>query len=394
MSEWKTYKLAEIIQIIGGGTPKTTITEYWNGYIPWLSVVDFANGQKHVYNTEKTITSKGLRDSSTKLLQKGQIIISARGTVGALAVLGRDMAFNQSCYGIKANGKTDNDFLFYLLRNTIERIKKKTHGAVFDTITRQTFENIEVQIPEGLDEQRQIASILSSLDNKIELNLQMNQTLEAIAQAIFHERFGKYKLGDELPEGWRWARISDLTKNIQYGFTQSSTPDRIGPKFLRITDIQRGEINWDAVPYCLIDERDFNKYKIVDHDIFIARTGASTGENVYVLDPPEAVFASYLIRIQFDNPALACYVAKFLRRSEYSCYISSIVGGSAQPNANAKQLTAVEIILPPENDLTAYYKVVDMLNRRIINNEQENQNLSQLRDSILPRLMSGKIEVN
>ena len=93
------------MEVIGGGTPRTTNTEYWSGEIPWLSVVDFGNSEKKVYNTEKSITQKGLNESSTKILKKGQIIISARGTVGELAVLGRDMAFNQSCYGL--NAKSD-----------------------------------------------------------------------------------------------------------------------------------------------------------------------------------------------------------------------------------------------------------------------------------------------
>ena len=136
MTEWKKYKLGEILNLFGGGTPKTTVTEYWNGNIPWLAVTDFSNGNKKVYKTEKTITNKGLNESSTKILKKGRIIISARGTVGELAMLGKDMAFNQSCYGIDANEKTTNEFLYYLLKYCVNKIKKNTHGAVFDTITR------------------------------------------------------------------------------------------------------------------------------------------------------------------------------------------------------------------------------------------------------------------
>jgi type I restriction enzyme, S subunit len=82
MNNWKTYKLSEIITLIGGGTPITIVKEYWNGNIPWLSVVDFNSGYKHAYETEKSITEKGLKESSTKVLKKGQIIISARWTVG------------------------------------------------------------------------------------------------------------------------------------------------------------------------------------------------------------------------------------------------------------------------------------------------------------------------
>mgnify|MGYP003536537240 FL=1 len=119
MSEWKEYKLGEIVHIIGGGTPKTSEPKYWNGNIPWLSVVDFNNGNKYVNDTEKHITQEGLENSSTRLLKKGDIIISARGTVGAIAMLVKEMAFNQSCYGVINSELIDNHYLFYLLKSNL-----------------------------------------------------------------------------------------------------------------------------------------------------------------------------------------------------------------------------------------------------------------------------------
>ena len=177
----KEYKLSELADIIGGGTPKTSRSDYWGGNIPWLSVVDFNNDFRHVFTTEKTITEAGLNNSSTRILYPGEIIISARGTVGALAQVAKEMAFNQSCYGLRAkSGITCNDYLFYLLRYSIETIKKNTHGSVFDTITRDTFESISVILPD-LKTQQKIASILASFDDKIELNTQINHNLEGIA---------------------------------------------------------------------------------------------------------------------------------------------------------------------------------------------------------------------
>ena len=101
LEKWVDYPLSDCIKIIGGGTPKTSKEEYWNGNIPWLSVVDFNNDNRWVISTEKNITKLGLDESSTKLLEKGDVIVSARGTVGAMAQLKYPMAFNQSCYGIR-----------------------------------------------------------------------------------------------------------------------------------------------------------------------------------------------------------------------------------------------------------------------------------------------------
>ena len=182
---WNNYRLSDILILIGGGTPRTTNPDYWNGAIPWLSVADFNQGFRYVYSSEKTITPKAIEESSTTLLKKGQLIISARGTVGVIAQLGCDMAFNQSCYGITARENlTTNDFLYYILQYEVSRLKQITHGGVFDTITRDTFEQISVDLP-PLPTQRAIAHILGSFDDKIELNHQMNETLEAIERAIF-----------------------------------------------------------------------------------------------------------------------------------------------------------------------------------------------------------------
>ena len=187
-SEWRESKISDLIEIIGGGTPKTSIPEYWGGSIPWLSVKDFNTGYRYVYETEKTITEIGLNNSSTKLLKKDDLIISARGTVGALAQLGRPMAFNQSCYGLRAKEMTTNDFVYYLLKNMIGDIQQNTHGSVFNTITRDTFGILKANLP-PLEEQKSIAHILSTLDDKIEVNNQINKTLENMAQTIFKQWF-------------------------------------------------------------------------------------------------------------------------------------------------------------------------------------------------------------
>lgn len=173
------FKLSEVMDLIGGGTPKTSKPEYWNGSIPWLSVKDFNNDNRYVYKTEKTITELGLENSSTKMLRKGDIIISARGTVGEIATIPFPMAFNQSCYGIRAKKEiVDEDFLYYLIKHNVYVLKKNTHGSVFDTITRDTFDSIEVDIP-NMSEQKKIANLLGKIDEKIELNSSINNNLAA-----------------------------------------------------------------------------------------------------------------------------------------------------------------------------------------------------------------------
>ena len=223
MAQWNRVPLIDYIELIGGGTPKTTVPEYWNGNIPWLSVKDFNNDKRYVYSTEKHISQSGFENSPTKMLHKDDIIISARGTVGEIAMIPFDMAFNQSCYGIRASRGIDKPFLYYLLKNCISQLKRMTHGSVFDTITRDTFANIEVDIPDA-ETQKRISSVLADIDNKIEVNDAINDNLEQQAQAIYHERFETVSPND-LPSDWRIVTLGEVATISNKSFNPLKEPE-------------------------------------------------------------------------------------------------------------------------------------------------------------------------
>lgn len=145
---WEMQPLSELLTIIGGGTPKTSVVEHWGGEIPWFSVVDTPPASDvFVVATEKTITGKGLAGSSARMVPKGTTIISARGTVGNLAIAGCEMTFNQSCYGLRGTGSAGDYFVYLTAQQLVDELKSMAHGSVFSTITRQTFEAIRRPIP-------------------------------------------------------------------------------------------------------------------------------------------------------------------------------------------------------------------------------------------------------
>ena len=145
---WEMQPLSELLTIIGGGTPKTSVEEYWGGNIPWFSVMDTPSASDvFVVGTEKTITTQGLSGSSARLIPKGTTIISARGTVGNLAIAGREMTFNQSCYGLRGTGSAGDYFVYLTAQQMVDQLKSMVHGSVFSTITRQTFEAIQRPVP-------------------------------------------------------------------------------------------------------------------------------------------------------------------------------------------------------------------------------------------------------
>ncbi len=142
---WITTSFNDLIELIGGGTPKTSVEEYWNGDIPWFSVVDAPNeSDVYVLTTEKNITIEGLNNSSAKLLRKGTTIISARGTVGKCAMVAVPMAINQSCYGVIGKNNISDEYIYFQLKNAVQALQQMGHGSVFNTITRDTFKNIKI----------------------------------------------------------------------------------------------------------------------------------------------------------------------------------------------------------------------------------------------------------
>ncbi len=145
---WEVCSLADKIELLSGGTPKTSEPSYWDGDIPWYSVRD-APSETDVWaiHTEKHVTKEGIANSAAQILPEGTTIISARGTVGKLALVGTPMAMNQSCYGVRGTKGYGDFFTYFALRQATADLQQRTHGTVFDTITRQTFETLDCIFP-------------------------------------------------------------------------------------------------------------------------------------------------------------------------------------------------------------------------------------------------------
>jgi type I restriction enzyme S subunit len=145
--------------------------------------------------------------------------------------------------------------------------------------------------------------------------------------------------------GWKKALLGDIAAGIQYGYTESSTLEKVGPRFLRITDIQNGKVDWNSVPYCKCD--DLEKYRLQSGDILFARTGATTGKSFLIRDCPDSVFASYLIRVQLSKEVSPGYIYQFFQTPSYWSHITQFTTGSTQGGFNASKLAEIAIPLPP-----------------------------------------------
>jgi len=154
-----------------------------------------------------------------------------------------------------------------------------------------------------------------------------------------------------LPKGWTWASVGELSERIHYGYTAPSVGEPIGPKMLRITDIQEGQVNWESVPYCRVNSEDRRKYLLNEGDLVFARTGATVGKSFLVRGKiPESVFASYLIRIELSRQIKKEFVYYFFQSSKYWSQIRRGQVGIGQPNVNSQKLSRITLPLAPFNE--------------------------------------------
>ena len=404
--------LSDVIDIISGGTPKTSESKYWSGgNIDWLSINDFNNGNRFVYSSEKKITELALKESNIKLLNKGDVIISARGTVGVLAQIGKPMCFNQSCFGLRGKKELiDNDFLYYVLKNYIHNLKKKSQGSVFDTINIKSFDLMEIDIP-NYASQCDIASVLSVLDQKIELNNRINAELEAMAKTLYDYWFvqfdfpnedGKpYKssggkmvynstLKREIPEGWETNTIAQV-----FSTSLGGTPSTHNKDYWHNADI-----HWissaETTFFPIISSEQKITLKGLEHSaacllpkgtvvISIVRyirpsilgVDAATNQSVVGIKETD------IFKSSFIYPYLCGEVPKFM----------ALRTGAQQPHINKKVIDDNIIIIPINSVLELYYKIANPIFDKIMTVAFENKHLIELRDFLLPMLMNGQVTV-
>ena len=384
---WKTHKLSEVIKIIGGGTPKTSEPKYWNGNIPWLSVKDFQGERKYVYETEKTITEEGLKKSSTKLLPKDSIIISARGTVGEMAVVGKEMTFNQSCYGILPNEKINNEYLYYLLKQKVIELQGLSYGSVFDTITTKTFDGLNVIIPENLQEQQSIASILSAIDDKIENNLAINKTLEEMAMTLYKHwfvDFGPFQDGEFIeselgliPKGWEVVCLQDVS-TLTAGGDKPKNFSSVLNEECQIPIYSNGITNDGLYGYTDIA-------RINDESITVSARG--TIGFVCLRTQPFLPIVRLIAVVPNKNIISCKYLFYWLKNQ-------NIIGnGTTQQQLTVPDFKDTKVLVPKIELIVFFTETVNPYYEKINSNIKENQSLTQLRDTLLPQLISGTVRL-
>ena len=415
-SEWKQYSLGDICEnIFSGGTPSTKNTNYWNGSIPWLSSGETRNN--FINSTEKTITLDGVNNSSTKLAKKGDIVIASAGqgyTRGQTSFCNIDTYINQSLIAIRANNiLLNNKYLYYNLKSRYNELRQISDShSIRGSLTTKMIKDLIIKLP-SLEEQEKIANILSSLDDKIELNNEMNKTLEEMAQSIFKRWFVDFEFPNEdgepykssggemvdseldmIPKGWEVKKISELIE-VKDGTHASPKVSKEGFPLVTSKHIKGDRIAIEDAK--IISEKDYlevNKRSKVDTgDILISMIG--TVGLTYFVQEEEINFAIKNIGLfkTSQNKTLSEYFYLYLKSDNMKNYIEARLAGTTQKYISLGELRNIPVVLPNDSIIDKFKKVVGVLldKRRlnIINNEE----LMITRDTLLPKLMNGEIMI-
>lgn len=346
------------------------------------------------------ISSSGVSSWHNEAMVEGPgVVIGRKGSLGTVHYSeGAYWPHDTTLWSKSLNGNNPR-FAYYALK--LLRLERFNVGGANPTLNRNHIHRLPIFLADRKI-QDEIARILSAYDDLIENNRRRIGLMAEAARLLYREWFVYFrfpghehlKIINGLPEGWERRSLGELAVDVDYGFTESASHDVEGPKFLRITDIVNGPINWSSVPRCPISEEKLQRFLLDPGDVVVARTGATTGWAKRVGRMSElSVFASYLVRFRFDEAYRPELAATFMESDAYKAFVRANLGGAAQPNASAVVLGNALVPVPTSGLQKDFADAVAPMHEQIDTLMEQNQKLAQARDLLLPRLMNGEIAV-
>ena len=396
--ELKKIHISDIGKVVTGKTPRTSIVENYGGDIPFLTPSDDLS-YKSVPKTGKTLTEQGLNEVKNCLLPPHSVCVSCIGTdLGKVVMTSEPTITNQQFNSIIPNRRFDADFVYYLMTLVGKELNylSKTSTAV-PIINKSSFSNYEVEVPD-LETQEKIASILSSLDSKIELNRRINDNLEQQAQALFKSWFVDFEpfRGGEfvdselglIPKGWRVVSLGEVTKQIT---------EKVGTRedVTVLSPINSGELVLSEEYFTKqVFSKDLSKYLIVNPLSFaynparinIGSIGLNTFDFVGCVSPVYVVFEC--------EPNYQYFFDFFKRTAMFKDEVALRAIGGVRQSLGYNDLSLIKIIYPTSDVVVEFNNLYLKMKEVMIKNTDQNEKFISLRDSLLPKLMSGELKIN
>ena len=392
--EWKECTIADLGEVVGGATPSTKKPEnYENGDISWITPKDLStfNG-RFITRGERNITEIGLNSCSTRLLPLNSVLFSSRAPIGYVAIAAKEMCTNQGFKSVIPNSDTDYMFLYYLLKFNKGNIENMGSATTFKEVSGNTMKSIKVYIPVDIEEQRKIASILSALDDKIELNNRINENLESQAQAIFKSWFGA-DIENLNPSNCK--SLGELVTSVD---NRGKTPPLSNEKTeYPIIDVRALSGSGRIINFSnctkYVEEETYNNWfrngHPKDYDILISTVGSLAEMKIYLGNIGCIAQNVVGFRSKGLSPIYLYQYLNYIRKELVSYNI-----GSVQPSIKVTHIIKHPIFIPENDKIEKFDMLIKDYTLKIYNNCCENKRLVELRDTLLPKLMNGEIDVS
>lgn len=383
MTEWKEYKLEDVVDVTMGQSPKSEFYNTERQGFPFLQG-NRTFGRK--YPTFDTWTTK-----MTKEAKAGDVIMSVRAPVGDLNITPVNMCLGRGVCGMRMkNGK--QDFLYYLIKFSIPKLLNKETGTIFGSVNRNDINGLNVMIPDD-ETQDKIATFLKNIDDKIETNEVINRNLSEQIQLLYSEYFECEKA-----KNWNVVPLSDLIfyqegpgiRNWQY-------VEEDGTKFINIRCINNGDIDVSTANMISNEEAEgkYAHFMLKPYDIVMSCSG-TLGRYAIVREEhlPLCLNTSVIRFSPAVTPDDFSYVYGYMTSKEFLNRQQEMACGSVQANFGPTHLKKMEIHEPPQELRKEYHEVVFPIIKQMICLRRENDRLAKTRDSLLPKLMSGELDVS
>lgn len=401
--EFKYYKINDIGEVVSGGTPSTSKNEYWYGDIGWITPKDLSSYDDiYISRGERNISSEGLNNSSAKLVPKNTVLMTSRAPIGYIAIANNELSTNQGFKSLICNEKICHyKYFYYWLKLNIKYIINNSNGSTFKEISGGTFKNLELSLP-SLNEQKAISSVLWTIDEKISVLKRINKNLDELCHSLFKYYFIDFipfcdddfidsDIG-EIPKEWSITTVGNIL-DCKLG----GTPSRSNESYWggSIAWINSGKVNDFRIiePSEYITEKGLKKSAtklLPAKTTVIAITGATLGQ-ISLLEIDSCANQSVIGIIpninypyEFVYPLISSILIDLLKHQT----------GGAQQHINKNNVESFKIICPPAEIISEYKTIVSPIYSKISDNCFEIEKLQKLRDTLLPKLMSGEIDVS
>ena len=415
MSKATLLKISK--KISSGLTPLRSNTSFWeNGSIPWLKTEQL--GVKYIYDTNEKISKNALAETSIKINPKNTLSVAMYGegkTRGSVSILKSEMTTNQACCNIFIDeNKANHEYVYYFLKMRYENLRNLSSG-VRKNLNSNDLKNFKINLPNAINDQQKIAYILSTLDDKIELNNKINSELEVIAKTLYDYWFMQFDFPDEngkpyknnggkmvfdeklkrkIPEGWK---IDNLKNNSLSKLLKPKIDEFDGEKkYLATAAVQNQNINFQAEKITFEDRPSRANMQPIENSIWFAKMKNS--KKVLCFSEYSKKFLNDFI-LSTGFAGLKCekdsleYIWGFINNDRFEFIKDGLANGATQEAINNDTMVFINLIIPQDKILNKYHLKTKSIYQKVYNNQIENQKLVELRDWLLPMLMNGQVAV-